>query len=171
MAYTIEDNHVSETKRILDHQGLSYTLKILNSYDQEYNQYSVMMNLRRDKRNCQVGQTNCIINLSGDALLGDIQIFDDVPFLSLQDKIYRLFHGNEPTNYQKRGLGTILLKEIINFAKSRKTKKLHGSLTEKDLSKNPNLIEWFKQHGFKIEPPTSEEVPSAQYRACLYLEN
>jgi hypothetical protein len=170
MSYTIEDNHLTEEKQIFDNQGLSYTLDILNTYDQEYSPYSLIIHLIRDNRDCRVGRANCIINSPEDALLGDIQIFDEVPFLSPQDKLYHLSHWNEPTNYQQRGLGTILLKEIINFVKLRQIKKLHGSLTQQDLSKNPKLIQWYQKHGFQIEKPTSDEATTAIHRVCLYLE-
>ena len=78
-------------------------------------------------------------------------------------------HWNEPTNYQKRGLGTILLQEIIQFAKFRQVKKLQGSLTQQDVSKNPRLIKWYRKHGFQIEKLTSIQYNNALYRICLYL--
>ncbi len=126
--------------------------------------------VNRHYRNCRVGHANCIIKLSEDALLGDIWILDNIPFDSINDKLYRLVNWHEPSNYQKRGLGTMLLQEIINFAKSSQVKKLHGSLTQEDLSKNPNLIKCYQKHGFRIEKPTLDEVDLAGYRVCLYFD-
>lgn len=168
MNYTIEKNHITQEKQVFDNKGLSYTLESLLSYNDDNVPFALTLQLSRNKRDCVVGQANCIINSNDDALLGDIQILDQVPFMSLKDKIYRLFHWGEPTNYQKRGLGTILLMEIINFAKLRQVKKLHGSLTQQDISKNSKLMEWYRKYGFQIENPTSDEAQSAVYRVCLY---
>lgn len=169
MTYTIEGNHITEHKQIFDRQGLSYHLEILQSYDQNNRLFSLIINLYRDYRNCQVGYTYCMLNPSKDASLKDIEIFAHIPFHTISDQLYRLLNWFEPTNYQKRGLGTILLKEVINFAKACQVEKLHGSLTEQDISQNPSLIKWFKKYGFQLEQPTSDEVKSAKYRACLSL--
>lgn len=169
MTYIIERNHLTEQQQIFDVHRLSYTLEAIYSYKEDYSPSALTFNLYRDKRNCRVGRSHCRIDSSEDAWLGDIQIFNNVPFLSSKDKLYHFLHWNEPTNYQKRGLGTILLQEIIQFAKFRQVKKLQGSLTQQDVSKNPRLIKWYRKHGFQIEKLTSIQYNNALYRICLYL--
>ncbi|GAX38688.1 GNAT family N-acetyltransferase [Nodularia sp. NIES-3585] len=79
-------------------------------------------------------------------------------------------HRNDPTNYQKKELGSYVLSYIIDLAKTKGIKKIYGALTHQDIKSNPNLINWYQKYGFKIEAPTYEEVSTAKYRICLYLD-
>ncbi len=90
--------------------------------------------------------------------------------MSSQDKIFKLMHWNEPTNYRQKGLGTYLLKMIINWAKHKGVHKIIGAVTQEDINDNPNLINWYKKHGFQIKPPTGNEPCTAKHRICLYLD-
>ena len=150
MVPTIEENHISETIKIQDNYGLDYSLEVLHTYNDDQTLFSVIINLVRDKLNKNVGQANLLFHSSDDALIGDLIISDGVSVQSLNDKFYRLFNWNEPNNYQRRGLGTKLLKYLIETAKLKGVKTLHTSLTEQDISNNTNLIDWHKNHGFKI---------------------
>ena len=170
MVPTIEENHISETIKIQDNYGLDYSLKVLHTYNDDQTLFSIIINLVRDKRNKNVGQANLLFESNNDTLIGDLIIYDYSSYLSINDKLYSLFNWNEPNNYQCRGLGTKILKYLIETAKLKGVKTLHTSLTEQDISNNANLIDWHKKHGFKIEPPTTDEVDSAVYRACLYLD-
>jgi hypothetical protein len=170
MVPTIEENHISETIKIQDNYGLDYSLKVLHTYNDDQTLFSIIINLVRHKRNKNVGQANLLFESNNDALIGELFIYDYSYYLSINDKIYSLFNWNEPNNYQRRGLGTKILKYLIETAKLKGVKTLHTSLTEQDISNNTNLIDWHKKHGFKIEPPTTDEVDSAVYRACLYLD-
>ena len=170
MVPTIEENHISETIKIQDNYGLDYSLKVLHTYNDDQTLFSIIINLVRHKRNKNVGQANLLFESNNDALIGDLIIYDYSSYLSINDKLYSLFNWNEPNNYQRRGLGTKILKYLIETAKLKGVKTLHTSLTEQDISNNTNLIDWHKKHGFKIEPPTTDEVNSAVYRACLYLD-
>jgi hypothetical protein len=170
MVPTIEENHISETIKIQDNYGLDYSLEVLHTYNDDQTLSSIIINLVRDKRNKNVGQANLFFKTNDDALIGDLIIYDLSEYLTINDKIYKLFNWNEPNNYQHRGLGTEVLKYLTETAKLKGVKTLHTSLTEKDISNNTNLIDWHKKHGFKIETPTTDEVDSAVYRACLYLD-
>jgi hypothetical protein len=170
MVPTIEGNHISETIKIQDNYGLDYSLEVLHTYNDDQTLFSIIINLVRHKRNKNVGQANLLFESNNDALIGDLIIYDYSSYLSINDKLYSLFNWNEPNNYQRRGLGTKILKYLIETAKLKGVKTLHTSLTEKDIRNNTNLIDWHKKHDFKIEPPTTDEVDSAVYRACLYLD-
>jgi hypothetical protein len=170
MTPAIEQNHITETIKIQDNYGLDYSLKVLHTYNDDQTLFSIIINLVRDKINKNVGQANLLFKTNDDALIGDLIIDDYSSHLSINDKLYSLFNWNEPNNYQRRGLGTKILKYLIETAKLKGVKTLHTSLTEDDITQNPNLIDWHRKHGFKIEPPTKDEVSSAVYRACLYFD-
>ena len=174
MVPTIEENHISETIKIQDNYGLDYSLKVLHTYNDDQTLFSIIINLVRDKRNTNVGQANLLFKANNDGLIGDLIIYDLSEYFSecstINDKFYRLFNWNEPNNYQHRGLGTKVLKYLIEIAKLKGIKTLHTSLTEQDINNNINIIDWHIKHGFKIESPAKDEVNSAVYRACLYFD-
>lgn len=170
MNYKIEDNCITETlDDVLDNQGRKYQLKIDHIYDKEQKSQAIYFFLVRDKREVEVGKAYCIFNDSKSLLLAEILINDNLDFESIQDKLFKLTHWFEPTDYRRKGLGTYLLKSIIKLAKTQGIKEIYGSLTEQDIEANPNLINWYQKYGFKLEAPTSEEVKTAKYRICLYL--
>jgi hypothetical protein len=140
MVPTIEENHISETIKIQDNYGLDYSLKVLHTYNDDQTLFSIIINLVRNKRNKNVGQANLLFESNNDALIGDLIIYDYSSYLSINDKFYSLFNWNEPNNYQRRGLGTKILKYLIETAKLKGVKTLHTSLTEQDISNNTNLI-------------------------------
>ncbi|MGE5655522.1 MAG: GNAT family N-acetyltransferase [Actinomycetota bacterium] len=78
----------------------------------------------------------------------------------------------ELTHYQKKGLGTTLLKFVINWAKKRNIKQISGFLTEEDLQNNPNLVRWYQQYNFRLEPPYKTDRSHIRHRILLdLLEN
>jgi hypothetical protein len=133
MVPTIEENHISETIKIQDNYGLDYSLKVLHTYNDDQTLFSIIINLVRHKRNKNVGQANLLFESNNDALIGDLIIYDYSSYLSINDKLYSLFNWNEPNNYQRRGLGTKILKYLIETAKLKGVKTLHTSLTEQDI--------------------------------------
>jgi hypothetical protein len=170
MNYTIEENNLTENVRIEDNKGLRYHLRINHGFNRDGSPFSTIINVYRDGREAHAGHANVLFRSSSDALLGDLIIHDEVPALNIIDRFYLLSHPFEPIRYRRRGLGTVLLKYIIDLARAKGVRTLHGSLTDQDLDSNPNLLNWYRKHGFAIEPPTRDEVDSAMYRACLYLD-
>jgi hypothetical protein len=170
MNYAVEKNHISEDIEVWDEQGLQYHLEVTHTFNKNQTIFSAIINLVRNKRNTTVGNANLVFNSLSEAMIGDLIIYQEVPFSTLNDKFYRLLNWTEPTNYQKRGLGTILLKYIIDLAFLKGVETLSGSLTKDDIKSNPNLVNWYKKHGFAIESPTKDEVSSAVHRACLYFK-
>lgn len=114
----------------------------------------------------EVGTAKCIID-SSDMLLADLVICDGSD-LSFGERLMRRLNG-EPVTYQGIGLGTALLKAIIQFARDSKIRTIHGSVTPSDLNQTPYLLAWYQQHGFKVEKPTEQEVKSAAARIFLSL--
>jgi Acetyltransferase (GNAT) domain len=170
MNYTIEKNHLSERIALLDSQGLPYHLEITHTFNDDGTLFSTIINLIRDKRNTRVGNANLLFYPPDEMMIADLIVYDEVPCWCLNDRIYKFFNWFEPTNYQRRGLGTSLLNYLIALAKSKGVRKLYGSLTKNDIGNNPNLRNWYKKHGFKIEPPSSNERGIAVHSACLYFD-
>lgn len=170
MSNTSEEKYLTENIKIIDNKGLEYSLNATHYFDDDGQSLSsVNIHLIREKRNNRVGEAYLTFNSSTDVLIGDLHIFNELPALSLSDKIYMFSHWREPTNYQHRNLGTKILKYIIKLAKSKNVKILHGSLVKKDILDNPNLVNWYKKHGFQIEPPLIEKSSDVVHRICLYL--
>ena len=168
--YTLDDNCMMERiDHIFDHEGREYYLKVSYfCYDENYDCDQINLLLIRCKREVEVARASCILK-SKDILIGDLIVKDNLEFNRWSDKAFKLTHWNEPKNYRIKGLGTYLLKYIIDLARSKGVQKIHGSLTKDDIDENPNLINWYKKYGFRIEHPTREEVCTAQHRICLYL--
>jgi len=72
-------------------------------------------------------------------------------------------------NFRGRGLGTKLLKLFIDCARDRGLKRIYGSIMEKDISKTPHLIDWYKKYGFRECEPYKGHVPGAKIYICLEL--
>ncbi|MDZ8068073.1 MAG: GNAT family N-acetyltransferase [Nostoc sp. DedQUE08] len=171
MNYKIQDNCIISTiNQIFDKEGLEYYLKVYHFYDEQQEYQSIQLHLSRCKRKIRIGHAYCTFNSQEDMVLSDIIISNESKFLSLSDKLFQLTHWNEPTDYRRKGLGTYLLKYIVDLAKSKKVKKIHGCLTFKDIDANPNLIHWYQKHGFKLESPIPEEIEHYKYQVRLNLE-
>jgi hypothetical protein len=62
----------------------------------------------------------------------------------------RWHSDNTEMNYRNRGLGSALLKLMIDLAKDKKVNTVLGSIVKKDMLTNPRLIRWYINRGFNI---------------------
>ena len=88
----------------------------------------------------------------GDALrLQDIRISDDAILIS-RSRFFFFFerHVQEARNFQRRGLGTELLKSVFQFARAKGYQSIVGEIVRRDLEKNPKLPEWYAKNGFAV---------------------
>ncbi|RCJ30511.1 hypothetical protein A6769_33165 [Nostoc punctiforme NIES-2108] len=171
MSYKIEDNCIIETiNQIFDKEGLEYYLKVYHFYNEQQEYQSIQLHLSRCQRETRIGHAYCTFNSPEDMVLADIIINEELKFLSLSDKFFKLTHWNEPTDYRRKGLGTYLLKYIIDLAKSKNVKIINGFLSFKDIDANPNLIHWYEKYGFKLESPPPKEIEYSKYQVCLNLD-
>jgi len=94
--------------------------------------------------------------------LNDILIRDDSDTvdLSIIERIMNERGKRKGTtkNYRRKGLGTELLKSLVKFARENNVKQICGSIVRTDIIRTPNLIEWYKERGFREGPP---------YRGCI----
>lgn len=122
-------------------------------------------------RNSEVGRLHCVLYPPDKLVIGDILIRDDVIHAPehLGAALLRLLVEPKPIDYRRRGLGTHLLQFAIKKARQRGIKRIYGSLTQKDIKNNPNLVKWYKNHGFEILPPSQENLKEAVLGISLDL--
>lgn len=58
------------------------------------------------------------------------------------------------TNYQKRGLGTVMIEFLKGFAKSESLKRIEGDVKHHDFKQNPDLPDWYRRRGFTVSTDT-----------------
>jgi hypothetical protein len=148
---------------IYDKQGRDYQIEV-NEHESllSLNVYRSLHGLRD-----MVVHIKCVFDSPNEMLLGDIHFEDKIDRNRLK-RIYAFFH-QEPKCYQRLGLGTATLKFLIKYVKEKGIKKLHGSITQRDLNANPKLIKWYQDNGFTVEAPTAQEIENSVARICLYL--
>ena len=54
------------------------------------------------------------------------------------------------TNYQKRGLGTAMIKFLADYARSKCAKRIEGEVKHHDFKDNPDLPDWYRRRGFSV---------------------
>jgi hypothetical protein len=120
---------------IRDRQGREYRLQVNGDEDS----YFIAKLLYR---NSEVGRLQCVLSPPDKLMIGDIIIHSDVIHAPehLGAALLRLLVKSKPMDYRRRGLGTHLLQFAIKKARQRVIKRISGSLTQKDINNNPNLV-------------------------------
>ena len=72
-------------------------------------------------------------------------------------------------NYRRRGLGTLLLKHVIAYAKQKGVRRITGSIVPDDVNTTPYLMGWYQKQGFQITKPTVDELEEALARIVMGL--
>ena len=144
---------ISRTPFIYDNFRLKYYLKFSSSGSVS------SFYLYRSYRNVLVAFARLVFSPPDSFFLSDISVFSSVfpeTFYSrFLDVVFLSTHWFEPKNYQKRGLGTSLLRIVVEYSRVSGVKNLRGSLTKKDISNNPGLKDWYLKNGFFL----SSEIP------------
>lgn len=150
---------------VRDRQGREYRLQV----DPDEDQYFTAKLLYR---NSAIGMLQCVLYPPDKLEIGDILIRDDVIHAPehLGAALLRWLVEPKPIDYRRRGLGTHLLKFAIKKARQRGIKRICGSLTQKDINNNPNLVKWYKKYGFEILPPSQENIENAVLGISLDLK-
>ncbi|MEG4248633.1 GNAT family N-acetyltransferase [Microcoleus sp. Pol10D4] len=149
---------------IRDRQGREYRLQV----DADEDQYFTAKLLYRNR---EVGRLQCVLYPPDKLVIGDILIHSDVIHAPehLGAALLRQLVEPKPIDYRRRGLGTHLLQFAIEKARQRGIKRIYGSLTQEDITNNPNLIKWYQKHGFEILPPSQENIENAVFGISLDL--
>ena len=149
---------------IRDSQNREYRLQV----DSEEDSYFLAKLLYRNR---EVGRLQCVLYPPDKLVIGDIIIHSDVIHAPdhLGAAFLRLLVKPKPIDYRRRGLGTHLLQFAIEKARQRRIKRICGSVTQEDINNNPNLVRWYKKHGFEILPPSQENLKEAVLGISLDL--
>ena len=72
--------------------------------------------------------------------------------------------------YRGRGLGPQLLHEVISFARQHEAEAVAGPVSKPDFEVTPNLLDWYRQHGFQVTM-LEHEIWKARIRLDLNAAN
>ncbi|MEW6498837.1 MAG: GNAT family N-acetyltransferase [Cyanobacteriota bacterium] len=159
---------MESVKVIADKKGRKYLAKIIDS-SEETSSKSYIFVVHLIHRNTQVGITKCFVDLEEKSIcLADITICNEVE-RNLEDRI-KAFFLNDPKTYRRLGLGSELLKIVIEKAQKSGVQCLYGRVTQQDFKDNPNLLNWYKKFGFCVEPPLPKDASKDIARICLYFK-
>ena len=108
-----------------------------------------------------IGEARCSWQADGQMVLDDIAIANEVsPALTALEYLQKWLLGAEfePENYRQRGLGTLLLTNVIEHARKLGAVSLRGEVFQADVENNPGLLNWYERHGFNQSAPQPEQM-------------
>jgi GNAT superfamily N-acetyltransferase len=155
---------------IIDNIGRQYEITITDQEDGGFD-----LDLVRHFWSCilHIGYAQCPLDSQGQLTLADIRIYDS-PLLYrrlLVKCVPRFFWRKRVTeDYRRRGLGSAMLRVVINQATARGFKSIDGSVTVGDLIASPYLLGWYRKHGFKVTQPTGLNANKSPSAAWIHLE-
>jgi GNAT superfamily N-acetyltransferase len=131
--------------------------------DKEGNQYRLVMEESEQHfkvwildGNIQVGWATCILHADGMDLEDIIICEEPVLFpRGLWQLVPSLYSRLKGKNYRQRGLGTELVKIVIEKACEKDVAYICGYITNQGIADNPKLLEWYRKHGFTVTPVSS----------------
>ena len=134
---------MAERSTIVDKHGDAYSIALFE--DDEF------FAMRVYHSEIQIGFARCLVE-GGLVELSDIRTdgwLERTNFINLLLRSLRRFRGR---NYQSRGIGSKLLKEIVSYSREIGALSLYGNLTgEKDL-----LACWYSRHDFDVDTATGK---------------
>ena len=145
------DIGVKEQHLICDREGKSYSVDVSRE--------GIALDFFISEADREVAHASCIVE--GNVLkLGDIVIADRIPMPEhiLHRSLRRLFRRPAPLiNYRGRGLGSQLLRLIIQRGTHFGFHEVHGDVVQNDLNRSPELLDWYSRYGFTVsrveDPP------------------
>ena len=134
---------MAERLTIVDKYGDAYLIELF-----EGDQFFAMRVYRGD---VQIGYARCLVE-DGHVDLADIKISGRLERNRFFVLLLRPFRRFMTKNYQSRGIGSKLLKEIIAYSREIGSVSIVGSLVgEKGL-----LSQWYSRHGFEVDMSTGK---------------
>ncbi|OAI41996.1 hypothetical protein AYO41_04960 [Verrucomicrobia bacterium SCGC AG-212-E04] len=67
------------------------------------------------------------------------------------------------------GLARPALLQFISAAQQAGAKTIFGLVTSDDLQNTPHLLALYRQVGFEVVPPTSDDLDGAAYRIQMFF--
>lgn len=151
-------------KRLLrDNRGQRYQMKVLQDSDDLYH-----LELR-DLRGEYVGKAvMCRLGLPGAMELSEICIRDDNDppknFIESAMRNSARFKG-VAKSYRRRGLGSALLKQVVEHAREKSLKRIYGAIIEEDIARTPDLLTRYERRGFR----KCDRYPCSIRKAVAFL--
>lgn len=138
----------NESLTLRDRKGRTFTLAA--SVDEETAYY-----LKLSHGGWRVGYAYC--SFDGKVMrLNDIVVRDDVvlPPTNFLHALWRILFKPRPLQLRGQGLGTAMLRQVVEEAHARGAERIVGLVTPEDRRNNPGLLAWYAKHGFvALEQP------------------
>lgn len=83
---------------------------------------------------------------------------------------YSLYSWLRGKYYRRRGLGTELLRLVIEKAREEEVARIQGFVTNQGLAENPKLLEWYRRYGFEIIPIDSPGTEKTDKVAWIQMD-
>lgn len=150
---------------VTDNHGRRYQIKILENSDHFF-----IVEVRHQGE--YVGIAKCALSLPDTMELSDIKIRDDSdPPENIIDHMMKSIPSSkrDAKSYRHIGLGTALLKLVVDHAREKQVKRVFGSIVKKDIDRTPDLIAWYEKRGFRRCNPYPSCVAEAVAWICLDL--
>lgn len=125
------------------------------------------------ERSTLVGEAKCVRESPQRMTLGDIAIANEAiptPANALMRSLRQL-PGLQPSpvNYRGRGLGTALLKHLIDHTRASGAQELWGEVFQQDIQNSPELLNWYQQLGFESRAPQDNVEVDVVALICFEL--
>jgi len=136
---------------ITDKEGREYLLEVV---DDDKDRFEVHL----FHGDIWIGKAVCLLNLPDEMEWADIVIWDHVvPRRRGLCRLipYGMWSKLKATSYRKRGLGTKLLKIVVEKARKENVGRIRGFVTNQGVADNINLLNWYQKHGFRVIPVVS----------------
>jgi GNAT superfamily N-acetyltransferase len=134
---------MAERANIVDKYGEGYSIELFES-----DPFFAMRVYRGD---VQVGYARCLVE-NDQVELTDIKIAGRLKRHTLFTVLLGPLRSFMAKNYQSRGIGSKLLKEVIAYSREIGAASIHGHLE----GKTELLTKWFSHHGFEVENSTGK---------------
>ena len=148
-----------------DRKGRRYSLSIVES--------NPFVLLQLHHRQLLVGEAKCLPASPTTLLLKDIAIANEAipkPRYDWEKLLHRIPGWRpQPINYRGLGLGSALIRYLINYAREEKFQSLKGHVFRADLENNTKLLQWYQNHGFEIIQVDLTDDPDVVARLHLRI--
>ena len=135
---------------ILDKYGKKYSVIESDCDSEDFKRFNI------EYRGSRVGYANYHFEGTDVLYLDDWHIEDDAilpPWFSCD--LFFCFLSFPPlrwrtVNFQKRGIGTAMIKFLADYARSKCAKRIEGEVKHHDFKDNPDLPDWYRRRGFSV---------------------
>jgi hypothetical protein len=138
------------TAVFFDRKGELYSLEIFNARSAiDLFVYIDSPHIQRAK----VGYAYSILDSENGLRLTDFKIEERRTIVFRKTGLFSFLRPTkrEIRHFQGLGIGTQVIKFMLESAKKRGIKRVYGEIVEVDYPKNPKLPQWYKDRGFKVE--------------------